>query len=381
MSNNVEDIFNVDNTDLVYKQHKYFPGDLLYNDPWYYHIVVGVKGDGKSFWKLINMFKIWKRGKHTVELIQTKDKIKELMRFQDYFDRLKAPGDDDDILDPTGEMTNDEIYNILDNLYYQDSSIWCDGRIIVKFVPLMGMDKNKDLVGADTEWIVEDESFKDRYEKNTAYAFMLIVDTIFRKRKDIKVTQMGNAISLNHPMFVVLGMYQLDGDKIITNHYGPNTKKLMCKVWNWKRPIDDIEKSYGDSPLWALYEETGYGDFAFKNEFKNDTMDNIVQLTDEDLSYATLQHIFKVEDLLVECYMIPKQYNNRERTIWYYKVNRELKKAQDVNYALEREDADDTTIYRPTMAADMANKLQRDSMWYESVVVKQSIWKVLRKFF
>lgn len=377
---NVEDIYNVENIDEVYKQHKYFPGDDLYNDPFYYHIVVGVKGDGKSFWKLINMIKIWKRGKHTIELIQTKDKIKELLRFQEYFDRLKAPGDDDDILDPSGELTNEEIYAFLEDIYYQDSSIWCEGRIVVKFVPLLGMDKNKDLVGADTEWIVEDESFKDRYEKNTAYAFMLIIDTVFRKRSDIKVTQLGNAISLNHPMFVVLGMYQLDGEKVITLHKGPNTGKMMCKVWNWKRPVEDIKKSYGDSPLWDLYEETGYGDFAFKNEFKNDTMDNIVQLGEEQLKHGQIQHTFKAQDLILDCYLIPKQKNNTGRPLWYYKVNRDKTKA-DVTYALNQEDADDQTIYRPSMATDMANKLQRNVMYYDSVVTKQAIWQTLKKFF
>ncbi len=127
----VEEIMNVENSKEMYKKHKYFPGDLLYQDDWYYHVVIGVKGDGKSFWKLINMLKIWKRGKHTIELIQTKEKIKEIMRFQDYFDRLYAPGDEDDVLDVAGEITNDEIMDIVGKLEYRDSSIWCEGRIVV----------------------------------------------------------------------------------------------------------------------------------------------------------------------------------------------------------------------------------------------------------
>lgn len=378
---NVEEYMNKTNASEMYGKHKYFPGDLLYNDPWYYHIVIGVKGDGKSFWKLINMLKIWKRGKHTVELIQTKEKIKEIMRFQDYFDRLYAPGDEEDILDVAGELDNEEINNMVDNMEYRDSSIWLDGRLVVKFVPLLGMDKNKDLVGATTEWIVEDETFKDRYEKNTAYAFMLILDTIFRKRSDIKVTQLGNAISLNHPMFVAFGCYELDKDKVITFHHGAYTDKPIVKIWNWKRPIEDIEKSYGDSPLWDLYQETGYGDFAFKNEFKNDNLDNIINIDDSILNKnGELQHTFVAQDIIVDCWFINKDKNNTGRPLWYYKVNREKSKS-DVKYALNQEDADDKTIYRPSMATDMANKLQRNVMWYDSVITKQSIWNTLKKFF
>ncbi len=376
----VEEIMNVENSDEMYKKHKYFPGDLLYQDDWYYHIVIGVKGDGKSFWKMINMIKIWKRGKHTIELMQTQEKIKIAMQFCDYFDRLRSPGHEDDILDPSGELTNEEIYEFMEKLEYRQSAIWCEGRIVVKFVPLLGMDKNKDLVGANTEWIVEDETFKDRYEKKTAYAFMLILDTVFRKRNDIKVTQLGNAISLNHPMFVALSLYRLERDKVVTFHHGPITGKPMVKVWDWKRPVEDIKKTYGDSPLWDLYEETGYGDFAFKNEFKNDNLDNIIQLSDEQLKHGELIHTFVAKDVIVDCYMITADKNSTGKVLYYYRVNR-AKTKNDVKYALNQEDADDKTLYRPSMATDMANKLQRNVMWYDSVITKQSIWHTLKKFF
>ncbi len=242
------------------------------------------------------------------------------------------------------------------------------------------MDKNKDLVGALTEWIVEDETFKDRYEKNTAYAFQLVLDTVFRKRSDIKVTQLGNAISLNHPMFVALSLYRLEKDKVITFHHGAITGKPMVKVWDWKRPVEDIKSTYGDSPLWDLYEETGYGDFAFKNEFKNDTLDNIIQLSDEQLKHGELIHTFVAQDIIVDCFMISAAKNSTGKVLYYYKVNRDKSK-NDVKYALNQEDADDRTLYRPSMATDMANKLQRNVMWYDSVITKQSIWNTLKKFF
>lgn len=378
----IEDILNKGNPDKIYSDNKYFPGHLLYDDEFYYHIVIGVKGDGKSFWKLINMIKIWKRGMHTVELIQTKDKIKELMRFQDYFDRLYAPGEENDNLDPTGEITNEEIHEFLNGLEYRDSSIWKDGAVVVKFVPLLGMDKNKDLVGAKTEWIVEDETFKDRYEKNTAYAFMLVIDTIFRKRTDIKVTQLGNAISLNHPMFVAMGLYELSDD-IITIHKGEQTNNLLCKVWNWKRPLDEIEKSYSGSPLWDLYKETGYGDFAFKNEFKNDNLDNLISwvVMKQKEKYLSYLHTFKIQDIYVNVYSISRDNNSEGKLLYYYRATKEKKDIAKVKYALMQDDANDKIKFAPEMTEQIAQRLQNNSMYYDSVVTKKMLWETVKNRF
>lgn len=370
----------------TYKKYKFFPGKLLYEDEFPFHVVIGVKGDGKTFWKLLNMIKIFKRGMHTIEIAPTKEKIKEILRYKNYFERLYVDQLKEGIrLDH--DLTNEEITDFLDGLDYKNDSIWKDEKLVVRFVPLLGLDKNKDIVGTKTEWIVQDEAFTDSYDKKTSYGFQLILDTVFRKRKDLKITMLGNAVSLNHPLFIILGVFQLDENLVVNIIKGETTKKTILKVWNWKRDLKEIKDSYDGGYLYDLFTETGYADFAFKNEFKNDNLSNVVKISDNDVKkYCKLQHIFRIEELFIDFYMIEAKYSpvkddqGKNRTIYYFKGNRQ-RDISEIKYALTRDEVNDNIKFRPDVAYKMSDLLMNNLFYYDSIAVSIRIKNVLQRFF
>lgn len=100
------------------------------------------------------------------------------------------------------------------------------------------------------------------YLPNEIIQFAELLETIIRLRPNIKILLLGNAISISNPYFDFFGLslpyksqFKTFKNNMILVHYSKNKKYQEVKQ---------------NSLLGRLFENTDYGDYAFKNEFLED---------------------------------------------------------------------------------------------------------------
>lgn len=399
----VEDILNSEELDKIYKQYKYFPMELLMNDDTDMHFVLGVRGDGKTHNAKKQIMKDWFDKKiKSYWIVPYKNEVDEMVATKDFhldllIDEILIPDDEWDI-----EEFGDTKWNWINNNYSQDD-IYCHGLALqvrmqkdflydttkenieeqdwfVRFIPLSMYAKYKKGRHPRVFRMYFDEFMREDYLKNEAFKVMDLMVSIQREKKDFKAIFLGNAISLNHPMFVALNVYKLENQ--IINTFNDSKGKLF-KIWKWARPEEDAESKNGNLLWYRTGEITGYNDYAVKNNFKNDNVSNIVQFEEEDMNsgYINYIHTFKIAELHISAYSIDKSYNSQHKTLYWFKVEKDPSKIKLVKYAIDKDNVTDGIDYDPDMGWEIAGHIMKDRIWYDTIVTKQYIYEVVRQWF
>lgn len=400
----VEDILNTKNITKIYEEYKYFPMDLLMNDDTDMHFVLGVRGDGKTHNAKKYILKDWfEKGIKSYWVVPHKNEVDEMIATKDFhmdilIDEILVDDDDWDPNDYQGYSKWDYI-----NKHYSQDDIYCHGLAsqvrmqkdflydttkedieaqdwFLRFIPLSMYAKYKKGRHPRVLRMYFDEFMRETYLKNEAFKVLDLMTSVQREKKEFKMIFLGNAISLNHPLFVALNVFELEEQ--IINTYNDDKGKLF-KIWKWKRPEEDAENKNGKLLWYRTGEITGYNDYAVKNNFKNDNVSNIVQFGEEDLTsgYIVRIHTFKIEDIYISAYKIDKQFNSQNKTLYWFRVEKDPSIISTVKYAISRESVEDGIDYVPDMAWEIAGHVMKDRIWYDSIVAKQYLYEVIKRHF
>lgn len=401
----VEDILSGD-ISKIYRENKYFPLHLAINDDADLQFILGVRGDGKTFNAKKQILKDWfERKIKSYWIIPYKNEMEELMATKDFHLDLLI----DELMIPDEEWDKDEYGGLSKHAYveanYSEDDIYChnlatkvgmrkeflvdtesnenyeDCDWFMRMIPLSMYAKYKKGKHPRVNRIYFDEFMREDYLKNEAFKTIDLLTSVQREKKDFKAIFLGNAISLNHPMFVALNVWQLEEDKVITVIH--DDKGKLGKIWRWKRPEDQAEEKNGNLLWYRIGEVTGYNDYAVKNNFKNDNGANIVQFSEEDMTsgYIHYKHTFLINDIYISAYSIEKEFNSQNKRLFWFKIEKDPKKIKLVEYAIYKDSVQDGVIYDPNMAWDIAGHIMKDRIWYDSIVTKQYIYEAVKTQF
>ncbi len=373
----IEEILNTNKIEEVYKEYKYFPFDLLDQDECNLQFVLGVRGDGKTYNAKKQIMRDWyEKGIKSYWIVPTEKEMLEMSETIDFhLDLIKD--EDENILNYTKQtyMTKKGF------LYQKDSNNGGEeDEWFMRVIPLSMYQKYKKGQHPKVHRMYFDEFMREKYLPKEAFKTMDLLVSVQREKQDFKFTFLGNAISLNHPMFVNIGVYELEKDKVITLINNPRTNKPIAKVWNWRRPIEAAEEKNSGLLWYELGELTGYNDYAVKNEFKNDNMSNIIPPTKVDLSIALKSHTLELGEIIAEVYYIPKQHNSTGEGIYYIKATKDKNAKDEVKYAIHQDYVRDNVIFKKELAQNLAIRLQKNILYYDSIVAKQALWIILKKY-
>ncbi len=370
----IEDILNTNQIEEVYKEYKYFPFHLLDQDECNLQFVLGVRGDGKTYNAKKYILKDWyEKGIKSYWVVPTKTEMEEMVATKDFHQDLYDDENEDiqEFLERTtmeGEFLKEKKEGNEDNEWF------------MRVIPLSMYHKYKKGKHPKVHRMYFDEFMRENYLKNEAFKTMDLLVSVQREKQDFKFTFLGNAISLNHPMFVNIGVYELEEGKVITTINNPRTNTPIAKIWNWKRPPQDAEEKNAGLLWYELGELTGYNDYAVKNEFKNDNMSNIIPPNKVDLSIALKSHTLDLGEVIVEIWYIPKQHNSTGEGIYYIKATKDKEAVKEIKYAIHQDYVRDNVIFKKELATNLAIRLQKNILYYDSIVAKQALWLILKKY-
>lgn len=369
----------------VYNKYPHFPSRLITDDPdGVPHFVIGTGGDGKTFNELVEAIKIYQSGvfmNQTAILYPTKDEVLEQIANKNLFDKLLAEPE-----------TAEEYGEFIEQLTYEKDWVYYKGEPFCRLyaISMHAKYKPQDHSRIGNVWM--DEFQRERYQKNEAFKIQDLIATIKRKKKpeEFRVVFTSNAISLAAPILIAFRIYELDETedsdpdhptyKIITKIYSKNDV-LIAKVWNWKRPKEDVIAQNNDDVWMEIFQQSGYFDYRYGNEFKNDSLSNIIGKVEGDTrKYLNHIHLYKCQELYVNVYYIDKEFNDTKDNIYFFEVE-ENPNLKEVAYALSKDDVRDNVQYSPRMATEIAKKLMKNRLYYDNVATKQAVLETMLKFF
>lgn len=381
----VEELNNLPQEE-VYKKYDHFPSRLITADPdGVPQFVIGTGGDGKTFNELIEAIKIYQSGVFMNQsgfLFPTKTEVEDQIANKNLFDKLLS------------EPETAELYGeFIEQLTYEKDWVYHNGEPFCRLyaISMHAKYKPQDHSRIGNLWM--DEFQREKYIKNEAFKIQDLIATIKRKKKpeEFRVVFTSNAISLAAPILVALRIYDLDEleetasekpvYKIITKIYSKNGI-LIAKVWNWKRPKQQVLAQNNNDVYMEIFQQSGYYDYRYGNEFKNDSLSNVIgkNITKETKQYMEHIHLYKAQDIYVNVYYINAKYNSTRDNIYYFEVEDEPNKDQ-VAYALSRDDVNDNIQYKPSMAIEIAKKLMQNRLYYDNIATKQAVLDTMVKFF
>lgn len=387
---NVETILNGESIEEVIEKNKYFPMHLLQQDECDMQFVLGVRGDGKTHNAKKFILKDWYQLKYkSYWVTTTKTEMEDMMATKDFhmdllLDELHEMIDEDELEEIKDKYSDDDIYcHFLAEKTKMDREFLYDdeGEYIMRLIPLSQYSKYKKGKHPRVMRMYYDEFMKETYLKLEAFKIQDLMTSVQREKVGFKMIFLGNAISLNHPMFVSLNVLRLEDDVVITT--GEDDKGPLYRVWRWKRPLDHAEEKNGDILWYRIGAITGYNDYAVNNNFKNDEITNIIdpEVVNQVNEFADFVRTYKAQDIYIDVWKVPPANNDEGRVLYIFKLNKDAQKASEVRYALNQEDADDTTLYDPSQSLAMAQRLQRGQFYYDSIATKQALWETIRKWF
>ena len=149
-------------------------------------------------------------------------------------------------------------------LKVKDNTFYCDGKICGYAIALSTALTLKstsfplvDLIGYD-EFIIDKGVI--RYLPNEVTAFLEMYETIARKRDNVRVIFMGNAISIINPYFLYWNI-QPDMNKRF-NRYG----HIAVEIFKDEKFIEEKKQT----KFGQIIDGTDYGSYAIENTFIND---------------------------------------------------------------------------------------------------------------
>lgn len=377
----VEDILNIKDKQKVYDKYPYFPTHLITEDEdecW--NFVIGTGGDGKTFGELCNAIDMYEEGglkNQSAFIYPTKDEVKTIIDAQNLFDKLYED-----------EETAEKYSYFIENLTYKGDWIYYNGKPFVRLYAISQHYKYKPETHTRIGNIWMDEFEREKYLKNESFKIQDLFSTIIRRKTGMRVSFTANAISLASPILVALDIYEINEDDIITPIYDDDGE-LVAKVWYWKRPMKDIEKQYEGSVHMRVFKKTGYADYRYGNEFKNDNMRNIMNIEEDDMKESGFNFLYTVritEDMFVDIYNIPKDVIEYEpdvdgnirtpQSLWYIKVNKDNNRV--ITCAIDPDFVQDGVELRSEITDNLHHMIQYDRIWYDSVACKQNTYILVK---
>lgn len=360
----LEDVLNKGSMEDIYKKYDFFPGHLITEDEEDgIKITIGTGGDGKTFNELKEAIKIFQKGglhNKSAFLYPTKAELEEVRDAKNLFDKLLG---EKDSADEFGEFIK-EIRVKGDWFYWRDEP----------FVRLYSLNqharyKPQDHTGIGNIWM--DEFQRERYLKKEGFKIQDLLSTIIRKREGVRIHFTSNAISLNSPLFLVLGIYELDLNNIVSLKKA-KSGRTKAKVIYWKRPWEDVKKKNNDSIMLEIFDEGGYADYRYKNNFKNDNVNNIINLPTKEMEHI---YRFEIEDLKIDIF-----YFETEKGESLYYVDQADKKQRKVQYYFHKNYFTDGLLdaTEEGITDGLLAKVQRGLVYYRNIPVKQTILDALR---
>lgn len=197
---------------------------------------------------------------------------------------------------------------------------------------------------ANVKWIIFDEFIPEgnsRYlSGNEPHELMGLISTIRRSREDVRVFLLANAVKLNNLYFEVFNIHNLDTNKefslydnICVNIIGDSAEEFINATKKTK---------WGE-----LMMQSGYGDFAINNSFK----DNTNTLIRERSRKATPLAVIKYLDSTFGIW-----YDSIQRIIYIdtkYDPNVRLK------LGITQDDLDESFVYRKSVDRLFINTLAK----------------------
>lgn len=372
----VEEILNKKSREKVYKKYKWFPSRLISEDEDrvnnMLHFVIGTGGDGKTLNEMVEAIKLFQSGvfeNQSAFFFPVKEDIDEIMKTKDLFDKVLA-----------AEEYKELYEEFINKLVYKNEMITYEGKIFVKFYSINQAHKYKpkDHTRIGNIWF--DEFQREKYLPREGWKVMDLLSTIIRSKKGVRIVFTANSVSLNSPLFIAMGFFEIDKDNIITLIKPVFIDKVMAKLWYWKRPEEMLEERYeGDNAVILLSKTSGYYNYRYLNEF-NDDMHNIIKFTDEAMEKFEEKYTFKLYDIHITMYMISNIHTVDGKTRYYMALEKEWKE-KEIRFCIHQDFAEDGVIFAKKIAEGLSiNAFQKDILLYENVVVKQYLWEILKKF-
>ena len=133
-------------------------------------------------------------------------------------------------------------------------------------IPLSTANILKSSTFENVDTIIFDEFLITRstyhYLPNEIIQFAELLETIIRLRPNIKILLLGNAISVSNPYFDFFGL-----TLPYKNQYKTFKNNLILVIYSKNEKYQEVKQN---SLMGRLFENTDYGEYAFKNEFLED---------------------------------------------------------------------------------------------------------------
>ena len=277
-----------------------------------FNFVVGNRGGGKTFNAKERMIKRFiKSNEQFIYLRRYKEEIKNIDKF---FDDIAYKFPDFEF-----KVFGKEFYckpkkdkgKIQQEKYHMGGAMALTRGITLKSVPYPKVS----FIVFD-EFITDNKTFY-RYLNNEVEQFFDVYETICRKRDNVRVLFLANAISVVNPYFLYFDVKVEDNKRFI---------KPMDDVIVEMYKDDSYIKEKLQTRFGKLISKTRYGKYAINNEFKNDNSDFIEKKSDN----AKLQNIIHFNDFDVGFW-----YDFKEGRIY---ASSKVDKTCKFQYTLKRDD-------------------------------------------
>lgn len=184
---------------------------------------------------------------------------------------------------------------------------------------------------AKVKWIIFDEFIPEgnsRYlSGNEPHELMGLISTIRRSREDVRAFLLANAVKLNNLYFEVFNIKNVDVDKEF------NLYDNLCVNIIGKSATEFVEAT--KSTQWGeLMMQSGYGDFAINNSFKDNTTTLIRERSKHAIPIALIKYLDSTFGVW---------YDSSIKTVY---IDEKFDPNVRIKLAITQEDLDESFSYR-----------------------------------
>lgn len=186
-----------------------------------------------------------------------------------------------------------------------------------------------------------------------------------------RVFLIGNNTTLNVPILYELRLFQFsekEWDLIERKNY-----KII--VHKFRRSEEFADKKYENDGIYWLLKDMEYSKHFFNNE---SLLDNIDQIYDFNKYINKMRYLYTFaikENLYADIYSFEKN----KKIYWY--VTKSVRKENKRVVALHPNYTGDGIFLKPDISRNIAYNISNTRVFYESVIIKQNLWKTIRTHF
>ena len=319
---------------------------LTYNR--FLNIVIGQRGGGKTYQaKKLGIKNFINKGEKFIYLRRNKSDIKFKGKIEKFFDDMHDVFPEHELkVEPSG-------------------SFKIDNKTCGYYVALSTAQNYKSTPFNDVTLIIFDEFIIDKsymhYIPNEVINFLEFISTVVRKRSNVKVIMLSNAITVSNPYFTYFNIEYKKGSKF--QKFG---KQIVIEFYS----DDNFAKEMYETPFGQLIKGTTYGSYAVENNFLQDTDAFIKKKTGNCLIFFNL----KVDDNNI--YGI---WRDDANNIYY--VSKDYVKNYPVNYSAstkvhnEQYELINSMNYRFRV---FKNSYYNGRVFFESIKIKNEILEIFK---